>query len=281
MAPSNTVWLVVNAASGSNAPDAVDTLISALDAAGCGPARRICFPDEPLPSPAQLDAAGVGVLGIFTGDGTANAQVTGLYGWRGAVLVLPGGTQNLLARSLHGDADAATIVDRLRRGELSTTRRRMIRTSKGDALCEVLAGPGATWSDVREEMREGNIGGIATTLADALRQTTGGVAVTIAEPRLGRQEGYPAVRLYPGAQAMAVDGYGASDLADIARQGLAILLRDFRTGPHDELGEHARVTCRSEAPIELMMDGERATGGTAETFEIMDCDVNFLFSPGA
>lgn len=281
MIPGNTAWLVVNSASGSNDPDAVERVAAAIDAAKFDLGRQVCVPRDDLPTPAQLNGAGVRLLAIFTGDGTSNAQVTRLYGWKGEVLVLPGGTQNLLARSLHGESTADEILARLAAGRLMPVRRRMIRSSRGDALCEILAGPGATWSDVREELRERNLGGIATTLADAVRQTTGGPGVMLANPRIGRSEGYPAVRLYPGAADMAVDGYGASDLADIARQGLAILLRDFRTGPHDELGEHARVTCQSETDIELMIDGERATGGPTETFEIMDCDVNFLSSPPA
>lgn len=270
------LWLVVNAASGSNDPDAVKAVEAALAEAGHAPARIITIPDDDLPDRAGLEAAGVGTLAIFTGDGTANAQVALIQGWGGRVLILPGGTQNLLAKSLHGESDAPTIARAV--ATLSPQRLRMVRTAQGDALCEVLAGPGATWSDVREEMRDGTLGGIAASLGEALRQTTSGPPVRIAEPRIGRDEGYPALRLYPGRRDMAVDGYGAQDLADMARQGIAILRRDFRTGPHDQLGEHAIVTCRSDQPIELMIDGERSTGKTEETFEIVDCDVDFLSS---
>src|SRR5688572_11847913 len=67
-------------------------------------ARLVRFPDEPLPSPAGLAGAGVDCVAVYAGDGTVNTLVTGLYGWDGAVLVLPGGTMNLLAKRLHGDA---------------------------------------------------------------------------------------------------------------------------------------------------------------------------------
>ncbi len=77
---------------------------------------------------------------------------------------------------------------------------------------------------------------------------------------------------------VAVDAYGAETLLDYARQGMAILLRNFRDGPHDELGLHRAVTCRSPEPIALMLDGERATGKPEERFEVSACDLTFLAS---
>ena len=51
---------------------------------------------------AELDAAGIKRLAIFTGDGSLNAAITNLYGWGGKILVLPGGTMNLLCKRLNG-----------------------------------------------------------------------------------------------------------------------------------------------------------------------------------
>lgn len=274
-----TIWLVVNAASGSNDGDAEERLVEALSAAGHAPARVVRLPDDDLPDAAALDSAGVDLLVTFTGDGTANAQVAKLHGWNGQVLVLPGGTQNLLARTLHGERPAEEIVGLLGSGRLAERKLAMIRSAHGEALCEILAGPGAIWSDVRETMRDGDVAGIASTLTEAVRQSAGGPAVMLAEPALGKPEGYPAIRLSPASSALAVDGYGADGIGDLARQGMAILRRDFRQGPHDELGQHDHVTCRSDAPIELMLDGERVTGGTEEHFTIAPCPVRFLASP--
>lgn len=274
------MWLVANAASGSNSDDALDDLMARLAAIGRAPARVVRFPDDPLPSRADLDREGIAMLAVFTGDGTVNAQCTRLYGWQGAVLVLPGGTQNLMTKALHGeDVSVEGVVAALEQGSLSSTRRRLIRCAQGDALCEIVAGPGAVWADVREEIRDGDLGGIATSLGEAIRRSASDPGVTIVEPPTGREEGYPAIRLHPtSAGGMAVDAYGPQDIAGVAQQAGAILRRDFRTGPHDKLGEDDRVRCRSSEPIELMIDGERRTGSRDETFEIMDCDVNFLSS---
>lgn len=269
-------WLVINSASGSYSEQAVADLLSQMKAHGLVAARIVAIPDEPAPDRAALEVAGVELLTIFTGDGTVNSVVCGLHNWEGVVLILPGGTQNLLAKALHGDVPAPAILARLGEGVLQPQRRHMVRTSQGDALCEVVAGPGAHWSDVREAMREGDIGGMANTLSEAIGQSTGGALVQIAEPELGKADGYPAVRAHPAGGSLAIDGYGAETLADYARQGVALLRRDFREGPHDALGHHPAIVCRSAAPIELMIDGERATGGCEERFEVVECPVEFL-----
>ncbi|HUQ13820.1 MAG TPA: diacylglycerol kinase family protein [Novosphingobium sp.] len=278
MEAPRVIWLIVNEASGSNDEIAIDQVIAALEVAGATPARVIRLPADDLPDREALDHGSVDGLVTFTGDGTANAVVSRLEGWRGAVLVLPGGTQNLLARALHGEADAASIVAALGRGELNPTRRHLIRSRHGDGLCEIVAGPGAKWSEVREALREGAMGDLAAAAGEAISQTSSGPKVVVAAPPLGEPEGYPAVRLHPVGDRIAVDGYRAETIADYARQGLAILARDYRQGPHDELGRHRAVVCRSAEPIELMIDGERATGGTVERFVVTACEVTLLAS---
>jgi len=276
MEAARVTWLIVNETSGSNDASAIEQVVAAMEQAGAAPARVVRLPGEDLPDRAALERGAVGRLVTFAGDGTANAVVTRLNGWNGAVLVLPGGTQNLLARSLHGEADANAIVAAFGRGELAPIRRHLIRNRHGDGLCEIVAGPGAIWSDVREALRERAVGELAAAAREAIAQTSAGPRVVVAEPALGEAEGYPAVRMHPQGDAIAVDGYGAETLADYARQGLAILARDYRQGPHDELGRQRAVVCRSVAPIELMIDGERATGGTEERFVIAPCEVTLL-----
>lgn len=268
---------MVNRASGSNDEAALAQLQAALDKASLTPRQTLAVPDDPLPDKAALEAAGVDLLVVFAGDGTANAALLPLDGWGGEVLVLPGGTQNLLARALHGERSAEAIVAAF--DALVPTRRHRLHNRHGDGLCEIVAGPGATWSDVREALRDRDIGALATATGEAVVQTTAGPTVRLADPELGRAEGYPAVRLYPAGELIAVDGYGAEKLADYARQGLAIVQRDFRRGPHDELGRHRTVLCRSEEPIELMIDGERATGEREERFTIAPFGVTFLAHP--
>ncbi|MBB4614461.1 diacylglycerol kinase family protein [Novosphingobium taihuense] len=257
------LWLLTNSASGSNTDSAVDEVAASLAAAGHAPGRVIRFPDEDLPTGEELDAAGVATLAIFTGDGTINAAGSALEGWGGALLVLPGGTQNLLAKSLHGDVPVEAIT-----GALSSARkirRRAIRTSQGAGLIEVLAGPGAMWADVREGVRDLDLATIAESFGNAFRETRDGPGVRLTDPVAGKAEGYRAVRIGCSGDQLEADGYDFADFGEFAAQGFAMLVkRDFRQGPHDELGTFDAVTLVSEAPIALMIDGERREGGREE-----------------
>jgi hypothetical protein len=278
LAESGKLWLVVNSASGSNDPAAVEALVEALGAAEASPARVIDGSSDDLPTRTDLDGAGVATLAIYTGDGTINALVPKLEGWDGAVLVLPGGTANLLAKALHGDAAVEAIVEAFGAGRLTLLQRPCIHFGEHTALIEVLAGPGAAWSDVREELRDGDLGTIASTTVEAVRQSAAGPMVAVIEPALGRNEGYAGVRLSPAVDGMQVDGYASDGFGDYLKQGLALLKRDFREGPHDELGHHPAVTCRSAdgSEIALMVDGERLSGASEQRFSLETLHVNLL-----
>ena len=271
-------WLVLNQASGSNDEDANRALIERLALCGAEPARVIDCAHDDLPTRDALAAAGVALVICHTGDGTLNALITGLEGWEGAILALPGGTTNLLSKALHGDRDIAAILadlDAMRR-----IRRPCLRSPHGTALIEVLAGPGATWSDVREGMRDGDIGATASKAVEAARQSTAGPMVALVDPPLGKPEGYSGVRLVPEEAGLVTDGYGAEGVGDYLKQGLALIRRDFREGPHDELGTHPAVTCRSAdgSAIELMIDGERSTGAAEIRFSLDSLAVDLLSS---
>jgi hypothetical protein len=275
MDTARETWLVVNAASGSNDEAAVTEVVAALTAAGHAPARIIDVSADGAPRAGNLPRGGL--LVVFAGDGTVNSVVSGVQGWDGEVLVLPGGTANLLSRALHGEVEAASIASR--HAQLTPIRRGCIRTSKGIGLIEVLAGPGATWSQVREDLREGQPAEIAGSTLEAVRQSTGGPMVLLDEPAgLGRAEGYAGLRLEPAGGKLAVSGYGPRGIGETLKQGLALIRGDFRDGPHDELGLHPRVACRSAdgSPIELMIDGEAVTGEASETFLLAPLAVNLL-----
>lgn len=271
-----STWLCVNTASGSNDAVRQAAVAEALATAGCKVERTIDVSSEEPPDRGQLEQSGVELLVVFTGDGTVNAIATACEGWAGKVLVLPGGTANLLARTLHGERTAEEIVAGV--ASAASICRPCIRTSQGTALIEVLAGPGATWSDVREEMRQGNVAAVAATSLTAIRESTGGAMVAIVEPAVGREEGYAGVRLEPRPRGISVEGYGADTVGDYLRQGVALLRRDFRLGPHEDLGALSELVCRSLSgeAIELMIDGERRTGAVEERFVLDELEVNML-----
>lgn len=276
MARTVKTWLVCNAMSGGNDEEMVAQLESALAAAGHGPARKISFPDEDAPTVSQLDAAQVKVLAIFAGDGTVHSIVTGLYGWSGAVLVLPGGTMNLLSRRMHGDAAPEEIVGKLARAR--RVRPRIVRSRHGDALTGVLAGPGAIWNEVREALRAANLVEVVTATREAIAWSTSGPKVICRGVDCGRDDGYAAITVTPDETGLDVKGYYAETLGDYAGQGIALLNRNFRAGPHDQLGTYpeVRLLCPEGEPMGLLMDGEPFDGASEEIFRLATCEVDLL-----
>ena len=278
-----TVWLVCNEASGSNSEEAVKAVQDAFALAGFALARTIRFPEEPTPGPDELDHAGVDLLAVFSGDGTIHEAVTKVFGWHGAVLPLPGGTMNLLSRRLHGDHTAPGIIARLAGAPPCRVRPRVIGTRHGIALTGVLAGPGTIWNEVREAMRAAKVLEIVATAREAIRHSANGPKVVCEEVDCGRDEGYPAITVTPYEDGLEANGYYAETLGDYAGQGIALLNRDFRNGPHDELGRHAQLhlRCPEGEPMGLLIDGEPFDGGAAEHFELVVCGVDLVTTKDA
>ena len=272
-----SVWLVYNEASGSNDAAALSAVETALDRAG-GLAGKSSFPDNPVPSIATLRQRGIDRVAVFAGDGTVHAVVTRLFGWEGAIIVLPGGTMNLLSRRLHGDADQLEIVSRVANGLSHKVRPSIIRYRHGCGLTGALAGPGTAWNDVREAMRETRLGDMAVTTAEALAESTEGVPVICAEPACGRSSGYVAITITPVGSLLEAKGYYSENIVDFMQQGAAILKHDFRNGPHDWLCkvDRLRLESRDDQPMGLLVDGEPFDGAAFEEFRVGKCEVDLL-----
>ena len=272
------VWLVVNPASGSNEAEAVEDLRRMLGEAGLAIARETAFPDDPAPTPEDLERADIGLVAIYTGDGTINAVVTGLYGWSGAVLVLPGGTKNLFSNRLHGEREAERIIADVAAGRARRVRPAVARSSAGDALAELLAGPGTRWGEVREALRSLDVLETAESAGEALAETTSGAPVSCTRPRIGQAEGYPLLAIDPQEEGLHVAAYHAETPGEYLSQALALVLRNFREGPHDDLGAVPElvIAAGDGSPVALLVDGEQAEGAASEHVTLARCGVDLL-----
>lgn len=154
------LWLVTNYASGSAGEEECAAVEAIFAERGMALAGRTVFPGEPLPGATALAAAGVDTLVLFAGDGTINAALCALSGWGGAVLILPGGTMNMLARRLHGAADPHAIVHAAHR-EPRRTRLPYVEAGPHRAFVALILGPAATWAHAREMVRGGKSPGSA------------------------------------------------------------------------------------------------------------------------
>lgn len=277
MSETRKTWLIYNGASGSHDDAALAELVGALEAAGHRPAQTLDCKDG-TPDAAAAEAEGLDLVVIHGGDGTLSRTIGGLEGFSGQVLPLPGGTFNLLSRTMFGERTALEIAQLLADGRLAPIRRPCIRGEGVLAIAELLAGPGAKWADVREELREANIGEVIAKGWDAATTSTVGPMVALTQPDKGREDGYAGVRLVPSARGIAIEGYAAEGLGDYVQAGLAILKRDFREGPHDKLGQRKTVALRSltDGPIALMVDGERSEGNSELRFKLDTLGVALL-----
>jgi diacylglycerol kinase family enzyme len=272
------IWLVTNAASGSNDAAALAALEQCCGANGFRVAYHSDFPTHALPTPAMLDAGGIDRVAVFAGDGTINALLTGLAGWGGAVLVLAGGTMNLLYHRLHGDRTTEQVLAAAAAGETMMRRPGVIRCAYGTAFAGMLAGPGTSWGKVREAMREVDVAGLAAGAVEAIEETLAGDMIACREPALGSPEGYPLVSLTPQDDGMEIEAYHAESAGEYLVQAWALLRRNFREGPHDVLGQAKAVRLASThgEAFGLLVDGELVEAAEEVEFALAPCEVDLL-----
>lgn len=272
------IWLVNNAASGSND----DAALAALDAC-CGEhglevARRTVFPEQELPTPGALEAAGIDRVAVFAGDGTINSLIGALAGWSGAVLVLPGGTMNLLYHRLHGDRTMEETIAAVARGDAVLRRPGVIRCPFGIAYAGMLAGPGTAWGRVREAMREAAVVELAGSTVTAIDETLTGELIRCVDPAFGSRDGYPLLSLEPGDEEIEVVAYHAETAGQYLEQAWALVRRNFREGPHQVLGRAGKVRLASTQgnPFGLLIDGEQAEATPEAEFALAAAEVDLV-----
>ncbi len=278
MTDKRAIWLVNNSASGSNDEGALGALEQCCGEHGFHVAHRTIFPAQDLPTPAILDAAGIDRLAVFAGDGTINSTLAALAGWGGAVLILPGGTMNLLYHRLHGEREMEQVVARAASGDCRMHRPGIIRSEQGSAYAGLLAGPGTSWNRVREAMRKTAIVEMAENTVAAIQETIGGELIACVEPPLGQPEGYPLLMLDPLEDAIEIVAFHAKSPGDYLEQGWALLRRNFREGPHEVLGRVGQLRLGSTrgGAFGLLIDGEPANAGASAEFTFTQCEVDLI-----
>ena len=247
---------VANNRSGSFDQIEVDRILARAEQIGLGAPEQVLIPDAECPRSDELDPDDI--LAVFGGDGTVGSVLRSMAGWAGAILILPGGTMNLASKRLHGDVDSLEILDAIAAGRFQRTRPNVIRTAEGDSLAGVMVGPGTSWSDVREAMRDVDIAELAASTVRAFATTGGAARVACVKPAIGREDGYPIVEVLPTAEGMEMSGYKADDPGEFA-VGLAALLRhDFRAGPHEAFDVTGTIELRAVdgSPVGMLIDGD-------------------------
>ena len=271
------IWLIYNPRSKSSDEALVAALEQTFADANRPISRKLKVGEDDLPDVQTVRAAGVELVIVLSGDGTINAAAQALDGWDGVLLVLPGGTMNLLARALHDDRTAPEIAQAFLSGEGAASPIPVINGEGLTAYAGVIAGPSSAWADVREDMRNLDLVAAGANAAKA-------VTATFNEPCVGLDghEGeYPAIYLEPRDDHLQAFGVRAETAVDLISHGWAWLQGDFREGPSDSLPADQQVTLTSAAPtLGLLVDGEKAQGESPATFRLGRSNLRFFSARG-
>ncbi|MBY0618918.1 diacylglycerol kinase family protein [Sphingomonas ursincola] len=269
----NKTWLIVNEASGSYDAAVIADIVTWFAQSDHPVDCIVRCPDEDLPTPDKLDREGVETLAIYAGDGTTNSALKQAAGWNGDVLILPGGTMNLLARALHGEQPCRSIIAEAARNR-RTTKLNTVEIGESIAYVGVIAGPTTSWAKVRENARHTELADLVfNAIPAAISESLGGPQVGIE----GDERRFPAIFAAPRDSSMALCGFTASSVGEVLSHASAWLGGDFREGPREDLGSARTATLVSAAEtIGLLIDGEPAEAKPGDTLALGQAPHNFI-----
>ncbi len=250
------LWFITNPQSGSATHEKCEALEAVFAERGLTLAGRTGFPDQPIPTGETLGAAQVDTVVLFAGDGTINAALCALSAWDGAFLILPGGTMNMLAKSLHGDVDPAAIIHAAHeRGQRVALP--YVEAGPHRAFVGLIIGPAAHWGRAREAARKGRVARVLSAARNAWRRTFGrGIRVTGVP---GMHERYQAIFVSPDANGLEVAAIDARDWGSIAQLGWNWLTGDWIAARAVTDRQAASLRPVSRRPILALFDGEPVT----------------------
>lgn len=271
------LWFITNVKSGTATPAKAEAIEAVFAERGLELAGRTRFPDEPLPEVAALDAQGVDTVVLFAGDGTINAAICALSKWDGAILILPGGTMNLLAKQLHGNAAPAAIIHAAHEHGRKVALP-YVEAGPHRGMVGLILGPAASWVRARELVRDGRMRGLLRALRHAWRRTFAhGIKL---EGVPGLKHGAQAVLVRPEPDRLDIAAIDARDFRSIAALGWEWLTGDWVVAAGVQQCHAPRFRTGGHKPSLALFDGEpvmldagtEVTGGMTEKMFVTTLD---------
>jgi diacylglycerol kinase family enzyme len=252
-----TLWFITNPGSGSTTKAKCDAIEAEFAGLGMTLVGRTVFPAQPLPTGTQLSRKKVDTVVLFAGDGTINAALCSLAKWKGGFLILPGGTMNLLAKTLHSELDPKKII---MAAHDATTRVALpfIEVGEHRAFVGVILGPATAWARAREAARKGRLARLAAAARIAWGKTfaRGGIRVDGAPGLRGR---YQAVFVSPDPHGLDVVAVDARDWRSIAQLGWDWLTGDWVAARAATESHAEELRVRGTGRLVALFDGEPET----------------------
>lgn len=247
------LWFITNPHSGSTSAAKCDAVEAVFAERGLTLVGRTHFPDDPLPTPQSLDGEQVDTAVLFAGDGTINAAVCALAGWGGAILILPGGTMNLLAKMLHDAAEPHAIIHAAHE-RASRVALPFVEAGSHRAFVGLILGPAAHWVRAREAARKGRVRAVVAAARNAWRRTFArGVRLTGAA---ALRKSYQAVFVDVAGASLRVAGIDARDWRSIVALGLDWLTGEWVAARGVDTTTAERLGIAGGRPVLALFDGE-------------------------
>jgi diacylglycerol kinase family enzyme len=160
---------LLNPAAGGVSPQGPELMKAALLKAGLSGAEIVTVDPDSCEDQLRTLASGAPDLFIvWGGDGTLRSALSTVGQKTPNLLLLPGGTMNLLTKSIHGDKPwdeiMASVVKAPRKTKLQAGK-----VSGGEVFyCAMMAGAPARFAEARESLRRGDIASVVTEARAAL-----------------------------------------------------------------------------------------------------------------
>jgi len=248
------LWFITNPGSGSTTRAKCDALEGVFTERGLTLVGRTEFPEQNMPAGPDLDRDGIDTVVLFAGDGTINAALSALRAWEGSFLILPGGTMNLLAKSLHDTLDPRAIVQAAH-DEATRIALPYVQAAGHRAFVGLIMGPATAWFRAREAVLKGAFRRLFQAAHVAWNRTFGGSGIRISgvSALAGR---YQAVFVRPEKGELHVAAVDARDWSAIAQLGWEWLTGDWVAAHAVSEGLTREFAARGKKPVLALFDGE-------------------------
>lgn len=249
---------IVNEAAGSVGPGGRGRLLAEIEALGV----RLTKTVSDLAHLSTADAAGADLIIVLGGDGTAST-VASLFCGGPPLLLLPGGTRNLLPHALHGVLAWPAVL------RAALAHGRVVTLTGGEAngrkfFVAAMFGAPTLLAGAREAARSGRLGLMASRLKQVLtRMLARRIAVRPSGGVAMRAEAAgvlcPAHRGDLGGESLEWVRLNAARPFDLMRVALRAILGGWRDDAAIERSWSASGEVRSVGAVLAVLDGEPAT----------------------
>lgn len=159
---------LVNPAAGGVAADGLDRIRAALQTAGVSNAEVVELDTDNCETQlSELARQDPDMFVVWGGDGTLRTAMSTLGERTRNLLLLPGGTMNMLTKAIHGDLPWDEILSRV----IAEPRRRTIPAGAANGhtfYCAMIAGAPVRLAEAREAVRRGELVKAASEAKSAL-----------------------------------------------------------------------------------------------------------------